>query len=143
MSGLFPSYTGPYTLATRLNGHSDAIYALAISPSREFLASGGRSMISIRHETTRLLSPSLFRQGEDGLRIWDLKSYAQVAWLSRDRSHHGPITCLVWATHQGNSSNILAYGTGLGHLGVWRQSASVRFQQRHYRGFHYLSIGSF
>src|ERR1700730_16941926 len=105
MSGLFQSYTGPYTLATRLNGHSDAIYALAISPSREFLASGGKLILSICHRTSHLLSPSLFRQGEDGLRIWDLKSYAQVAWLSRDRSHHRPITCLVSTTYRANSHN--------------------------------------
>jgi WD40 repeat protein len=140
MSGLFQSYMGPYTLAARLNGHSDGIYSLAISPSRDFLASGGKCIIStLCNLHAHFVLPLC--QGADGLRIWDLKTYSEVARMSRDRYHHGPVTCLVWATHRGTSSNILAYGTGLGHLGIWKQSPSVGlFQERHHRSCYVVTL---
>jgi WD40 repeat protein len=124
VSSLFHS-RGPYTLAARLQGHSEGIYSLAISPKGDLLASGGRCACAIP-----CCDSTIFHQGEDGIRIWDLKTYAQVTWLSRSRSYHGPVTCVAWTTCKDSSSNTLAYGTGLGHLGISRQMASVRYSSK-------------
>lgn len=42
MRSNFQSDNGLYALAARLKGHSDAVYALAVSPTGNVLASGGK-----------------------------------------------------------------------------------------------------
>jgi WD40 repeat protein len=119
MSGVFQSYLGPYTLAARLNGHSDAIYSLAVSPSREFLSSGGKSMLSIRHHTSRLFFSTKERMDfESGISRVTLRSLGcqetdhnmalSPAWCGR---HVGEALPTSW--HMALASVTLEFGDNL------------------------------
>ena len=63
--------------------------------------------------------------GGDGIGIWDLRNYKHLSWLSKNRSYHGPVTCMNWITRKEDPFNTLAYGTGLGYLEIWRQISSA------------------
>jgi hypothetical protein len=58
--------------------------------------------------------------GLDMMRIWSMETYEQIASPERGLVLRGQPSCLVWSKRQGDQRNILAFGTGLGHLVFWR-----------------------
>jgi WD40 repeat protein len=113
--------TKSYALAARLKGHSDGIYTLAVSPSGNLLASGGKCIV-----TTALLDLLNFGIGGDGIKIWDLQTNQQQTRLPQSQGLRGPISCVQWLVRKDDSLDMLCYGTGLGYLVIWHRLREVR-----------------
>ena|SRR3981189_2383231 len=117
-----------YNLAARLNGHSDAIYTLAVSPSGNLLASGGKP---ISHHLSHIIIALLtfMPAAGDGVRIWNMKTMKELHSLPHSRFYRGPVSCIEWITCRDDMLETLAFGTGLGWLEIWREvSVMVRSQ---------------
>ncbi|TFK53467.1 hypothetical protein OE88DRAFT_1733388 [Heliocybe sulcata] len=93
MGNILSSRFGPRQIVL---GGNESIWALGISPSSKFIASGGN----------------------DGVRLWDLDSYEEVD-VPEEWGLRGPVSSLVWL--EGESGETLVYGTALGFLACWRQ----------------------
>ncbi|EPQ55788.1 hypothetical protein GLOTRDRAFT_93345 [Gloeophyllum trabeum ATCC 11539] len=79
------------------------IFALAISPSTKFLASGG----------------------EHGVALWSLRDYSCIA-APLTSGLRGPTSSIVWLERE--IGETLVYGTALGWLACWRQN-SMEFKE--------------
>ncbi|KAH7917252.1 WD40 repeat-like protein, partial [Leucogyrophana mollusca] len=90
-----------YVLAKRIKAHRDAIFSVAVSARGDFLASGGM----------------------DGAKIWDLRTYQQLAGPQQRHAHADPVSCTAWITRRDELRETLCYGTALGNLVIWRQQS--------------------
>ena len=62
-------------------------------------------------------------KGSDGVKLWDIKMCVQLAGPKQGHVVRGPISCILWVTHRGDTHETLCYSTGLGYLVFWRQNA--------------------
>ncbi|EPQ50208.1 WD40 repeat-like protein [Gloeophyllum trabeum ATCC 11539] len=97
VSWLFDFSTPVRLVAPRVE--RSPIFALAISPSAKFLASGG----------------------EYGVQLWSLKDYAPIA-TPITSGLRGPTSSIAWLERE--IGETLVYGTALGWLGCWRQNST-------------------
>jgi WD40 repeat protein len=81
-------------LITELRGHSGPVITMAISSNRRLLASGGT----------------------DGVRIWDLKTFQEIAIPQQPLQERGQVSCVLWITHKSETLDTLCYGNALGYL---------------------------
>jgi hypothetical protein len=54
------------------------------------------------------------------VRLWDVNMCEEIRPPEHGRTLRGPASCMTWMRVQENSQEILAFGTGLGYLVLWR-----------------------
>jgi hypothetical protein len=64
------------------------------------------------------------------MKVWDLKSYTQLACPVQHVHSRGPVSCVMWITQQDDLSEGLCYGTALGYLIIWQQIFPDGFKER-------------
>lgn len=68
-------------------------------------------------------------KASDGVKIWDVRTHAELAPPTQSRGIRGPVSCVVWIQQREPSKDILCYGTGLGYLAFWRLGEHRRFEE--------------
>lgn len=96
-------------LAT-LNGHKGPVVTIDISPKGDLLASGGRSL----GENPRICILQV--AGNDGVKIWDLKTLTEVPVPEQAAYRRAQISSVHWITRKNEPFNTLVYGNALGFL---------------------------
>jgi WD40 repeat protein len=61
-------------------------------------------------------------KGWEGLKLWDMRTQAEIDTPGQDPIRRGPVSCVKWVTRPDELREILCYGTGLGYLIVWVQN---------------------
>jgi hypothetical protein len=67
------------------------------------------------------------RVGSDGVKLWDLKTQAQLRAPLPDYNcaQRGPVTCVLWITNRDGKQELLAFGTLAGYMVIWIQTSQV------------------
>ena len=95
-----------------LQGHNDPVNTLALTADAELLASGGKVRMLLETVCNR-------RKGDEILRIWDMKTRLPVK-TPKYHQAYGQVTSVVWMARATENRNIIAFGTGLGWIVVWK-----------------------
>jgi len=98
--------------ASRLVGHSLAIYQLQANYSGTLLASGGVYAVICRFYFNGDL-------GYDGTIVWDLEKSKQLQ-VPQPPNPRGQVTALRWITGTLDSCDTLCIGTSSGWLSIWQ-----------------------
>jgi hypothetical protein len=60
-------------------------------------------------------------KGTDGVRLWNIRTQAQLSTPNQPHVQRGQVSCVLWVTHSQDTEELLCYGTGLGYIVFWRQ----------------------
>jgi hypothetical protein len=67
--------------------------------------------------------------GEDGVKVWDMRTRSELAPPTQGQGIRGPVTCTMWIPQRDTTKYILCYGTVLGYLAFWRLGEQRRFEE--------------
>jgi hypothetical protein len=113
-----------YSSAGWLYGHQGAINCVALTTNCQYLASGGMLfwMCNAQKKADN-------NKASDGVKIWDVRTRAELVPPVQGQAIRGPVSCMVWIQQSDPSKEILCYATALGYLVLWIHSEKRGFEQ--------------